>query len=121
MRSRLLPLLGGLVAFIVIWVLGFAPQFLLYAHVSRIIVFFLEGAIAAAGFIAYVRLIKKRDPRELSAWRWSLLPLGTVVGSGFFAVLIGMLAVSGHYRFESFEFPPRFFSAIVFALGTAIW
>src|SRR5215472_1948930 len=121
MRSRPSPLLGGLVAFVVIWALGFAPQFLLYVHVSRIIVFFLEGAVTAVGFVAYVRLIEKRDPRELSAWRWSLLPLGTLIGGGFFALLIGMLAVSGHYRFESFELPSRFFSAIVFALGTAIW
>lgn len=121
MRSRLFPLLGGLVAFVVIWVLGFAPQFLLYAHVSWIIVFFLEGAVTAAGFIAYVRLIEKRDPQELSAWRWGLLPLGALIGSGFFALLIGMLAATGHYRFESFQFPARFFSATVFALGTAIW
>ena len=121
MRSRPSPLLGGLVAFVVIWALGFAPQFLLYVHVSRIIVFFLEGAVTAVGFVAYVRLIEKRDPRELSAWRWSLLPLGTLIGGGFFALLIGMLAVSGHYRFESFELPSRFFSAMVFALGTAIW
>jgi uncharacterized protein len=121
MRSRFFPLLSGLAAFVVIWVLGFAPQFLLYAHVSRIIVFFLEGGVTAAGFIAYVRLIEKREPSELSAWRWGLLPLGTLIGSGFFALLIGMLAVSGHDRFESFELPSRFFSAIVFALGTAIW
>lgn len=121
MRSRLSPLLGGLVAFIVIWALGFAPQFLLYAHVSRIIVFSLEGAVTAIGFIVYVRLIERREPVELSIWRWGLLPLGTLIGSGLFALLIGMLAVSGHYRFESIQLPPRFLSAIVFALGTAIW
>lgn len=121
MRSRLFPLLGGLVAFIVIWALGFAPQFLLYAHVSRIIVFSLEGALTAIGFIVYVRLIERREPVELSIWRWGLLPLGTLIGSGLFALLIGMLAVSGHYRFESSQLPPRFLSAIVFALGTAIW
>ena len=120
MRPRLKPLLSGLVAFVVIWLLGFAPQFLLYAHVSRIIVFFLEGAVSAAGFMVYVR-IEKREPRELSAWRWQLLPLGTLIGSGFFALLIGMLAATGHYRFESVELPSRIFSAIVFALGTAIW
>ena len=121
MRSRLSPLLGGLVAFIVIWALGFAPQFLLYAHVSRIIVFSLEGAVTAIGFIVYVRLIEKREPVELSIWRWGLLPLGTLIGSGLFALLIGMLAVSRHYRFESIQLPPRFLSAIVFAFGTAIW
>jgi uncharacterized protein len=82
---------------------------------------FLEGAVTAAAFITYVRLIEKRDPCELSAWRWRFLLLGTLIGSGFFALLIGMLAVSGHYRFESFELPLLFFTAIVFALGTAIW
>ena len=121
MRSRPFPLVSGLIAFVVIWVLGFAPQFLLYAHVSRIIVFFLEGAVTVASFLVYVRLIEKRDPSELSARRLSLLPMGTLTGSGFFALLIGMLAISGHYRFESFELPSRFFTAIVFALGTAIW
>ena len=121
MRSRLSPLVGGLVAFIVIWALGFAPQFLLYAHVSRIIVFSLEGAVTAVGFIVYVRLIEKREPIELSVCRGGLLPLGTLIGSGLFPLLIGMLAVGGHYRFESVQLPPRFLSAIVFAFGTAIW
>ncbi len=121
MRSKVMTLIWGLVAFVVVWLLGFAPQFLLYAHVPYAVVFFLEGAVSAAGFLLYVRLVEKRPATELSSFRWRLLPLGALVGAGFFALLIGILIVTGHYRIDSLALPSRWFGAIIFALGTAIW
>ena len=111
----------GLLAFVVVWIVGFAPQFLAYGHVSKIIIFALEGGLSGAGYLLYVRLAEKRSARELSSFRVSLLPLGTLVGLVWFALLIAMLYAGGHYQINRITFPDRLFSAVVFAIGTAIW
>ena len=113
--------LFGLLAFVVVWILGLAPQFLAYAHVSKIIIFGLEGAISIAGYLLYVRLVEKRAALELSNFRIALLPLGILLGMVFFGLLIAILYLSGHYQINQLAFPNRLLSAIVFALGTAIW
>ena len=41
----------GLLGFVVVWIVGLAPQFLAYASVSRIIIFGLEGGLSAAGYL----------------------------------------------------------------------
>lgn len=111
----------GLLAFIVVWILGLAPQFLVLAHVSKIIIFGLEGAVSIAGYLLYVRLVEKRPALELSSFRIALLPLGVLLGMLFFGLLIAILYLSSHYQINQLAFPDRLFSAIVFALGTAIW
>ena len=111
----------GLLAFVVVWILGLAPQFLTLAHVSKIIIFGLEGAVSIAGYLLYVRLVEKRAALELSNFRIALLPLGTLLGMVFFGLLIAILYLGSHYQVNQLAFPDRLFSAIVFALGTAIW
>jgi membrane protease YdiL (CAAX protease family) len=111
----------GLVGFIVVWIAGFAPQFLAYARVSRIIIFALEGGLSIAGYLLYVRLVEKRSALELSRFRITMLPLGMPVGLVWFALLIAMLYAGGHYQINRLAFPGRLFSALVFAIGTAIW
>jgi membrane protease YdiL (CAAX protease family) len=111
----------GLLGFVVVWVAGLAPQFLAYWHVSKIIIFALEGGVSIAGYLLYVRLVEKRSAVELSRFRIALLPLGTLVGLVWFGLLMAMLYAGGHYLVNGLTFPNRMFSAIVFALGTAIW
>lgn len=111
----------GLLGFVVVWIAGFAPQFLAYWHVSRTIIFALEGGVSIAGYLLYVRLLEKRSAVELSRFRIALLPLGTLVGLVWFGLLMAMLYAGDHYQVNGLAFPNRFFSAIVFALGTAIW
>jgi membrane protease YdiL (CAAX protease family) len=111
----------GILGFVVVWVIGLAPQFLAYAHVSGIIIFALEGGVSIAGYLLYVRLIEKRSALELSRFRIALLPVGLLVGMFWFSLLMAMLYAGGHYQINGVAFPNRWFSAIVFALGTAIW
>jgi CAAX protease family protein len=111
----------GLLGFVVVWIVGLAPQFLAYAHVSGIIIFALEGGVSIAGYLLYVRLLEKRSVVELSRFRIALLPLGTLVGLVWFGLLIAMLYAGGHYQVNRLAFPNRLLSAIIFALGTAIW
>jgi membrane protease YdiL (CAAX protease family) len=111
----------GLLGFVVVWIAGFAPQFLTLAHVSKIIIFGLEGAVSIAGYFWYVRLVEKRAAVELSRFRIGLLPLGGVVGVVWFALLMAMLYAAGHYQIDGVGFPGRALSAVIFALGTAIW
>ena len=110
----------GLFGFVVVWIAGLAPQFLAYAHVSRIIIFVLEGGISIVGYLLYVRLIEKRSALELSRFRIALLPLGTIVGLVWFGLLMAMLYAGGHYQINRLAFPNRFLTAVIFALGTAI-
>jgi len=110
----------GLLGFVVVWIAGLAPQFLNYFHTSWIIIFSLEGLVSIAGYILFVRLIEKRKATELSRFRVSLLPLGAFVGLVWFALLILMLYVTGHYQVSGVGFPNRVLSAVIFALGTAI-
>jgi uncharacterized protein len=111
----------GLLCFIAVWIGGLAPQFLAYAHVSGIIIFALEGGVSIAGYLLYVRLLEKRSPIELSRFRIALLPLGALIGLVWFGLLMAMLYAGGHYQVNRLAFPDRLFSAVVFALGTAIW
>lgn len=111
----------GLVGFIVVWTLGLAPQFLAYGHVSGIIIFSLEGGVSIASYFLYVRFVEKRSARELSRFRIVLLPLGLLVGLVWFALLMALLYASGHYEINALGFPSRWFSALIFAVGTAIW
>ena len=111
----------GLVGFVVVWIAGLAPQFLAYACVSGIIIFALEGGVSIAGYLLYVRLLEKRSVRELSGFRIVLLPLGTLVGLVWFGLLMAMLYMGGHYQINGLAFPNRLLSAVVFAIGTAIW
>jgi membrane protease YdiL (CAAX protease family) len=111
----------GLIGFVVVWILGLAPQFLAYAHVSGIIIFALEGGVSIAGYLFYVRLLEKRPVLELSGFRIALLPLGLLLGLVWFSLLMAMLYAGGHYQINRLAFPNRFLSAIIFALGTAIW
>src|SRR6516225_3927042 len=111
----------GLLGFVVVWVAGLAPQFLAYLHVSGIVIFALEGLASIAGYILFARLIEKREATELSRFHISLLSLGTSAGLVWFALLMLMLYVAGHYQISGVGFPNRFLSAVIFALGTAIW
>jgi membrane protease YdiL (CAAX protease family) len=111
----------GLLGFAIVWIAGLAPQFLTPLHVSGIIIFALEGLVSIAGYILFVRLIEKREATEFSSFRISLLPLGTFVGLVWFAMLILMLYLAGHYQISGVGFPNRALSAVIFALGTAIW
>src|SRR5215472_10807210 len=111
----------GLLGFVVVWIAGLAPQFLNYLHVSGIIIFTLEGLVSIAGYVLFVRLIEKRNATELSRYHVSLLPLGAFVGVVWFALLMLMLYVAGHYQISGVGFPNRVLSAAIFALGTAIW
>src|SRR5215472_3035729 len=111
----------GLLGFVVVWIVGFAPQFLAYAHVSVIIIFALEGGLSMAGYLLYVRVVEKRHAIELSRFRIALLPLGILIGLIWFGLLIAMLYASGHYQINGVAFPNRLVSAVIFALGTAIW
>jgi hypothetical protein len=111
----------GLLGFIVVWTVGLAPQFLAYAHVSGIIIFALEGGVSITGYLLYVRLVEKRPALELSRFRIALLPLGLIVGVVWFGLLMAMLYAGGHYQINGLAFPNRLLSAVVFALGTAIW
>jgi drug/metabolite transporter superfamily protein YnfA len=70
----------GLLGFVVVWIIGLAPQFLAYGHVSRIIIFALEGGLSIAGYLLYVRVVEKRSAVELSRFRIALLPLGVLIG-----------------------------------------
>jgi membrane protease YdiL (CAAX protease family) len=111
----------GLLGFVVVWIAGLAPQFLAYLHVSGIVIFALEGLASIAGYILFARLIEKREATELSRFHISLLSLGTSAGLVWFALLMLMLYVAGHYQISGVGFPNRFLSAVIFALGTAIW
>ena len=111
----------GLLGFVVVWIAGLAPQFLNYFHISWIIIFSLEGLVSIAGYVLFVRLIEKRKAAEISRFRVSLLPFGTFVGLVWFALLMLMLYVAGHYQIIGVGFPNRILSAVIFALGTAIW
>src|SRR5215472_12044823 len=111
----------GLLGFVVVWIVGFAPQFLAYGHVSGIIIFALEGGLSMAGYLVYVRVVEKRFVLELSRFRIALLPLGILVGMVWFGLLIAMLYLGGHYQNDRLAFPNRLLSAVVFAMGTAIW
>jgi membrane protease YdiL (CAAX protease family) len=111
----------GLLGFVVVWILGLAPQFLAYARVSGIIIFALEGGLSIAGYLLYVRVVEKRHALELSRFRIALLPLGILIGLIWFGLLIAMLYVSGHYQINGLALPNRLVSAVIFAIGTAIW
>ena len=111
----------GLLGFVVVWVAGLAPQFLNYFHISWIIIFSLEGLVSIAGYVLFVRLIEKRKAAEISRFRVSLLPFGTFIGLVWFALLMLMLYLAGHYQIIGVGFPNRVLSAVIFALGTAIW
>src|SRR5215470_20087545 len=111
----------GLLGFVVVWIVGLAPQFLAYAHVSGIIIFALEGGLSMAGYLLYVRVVEKRHALELSRFRIVLLPLGILIGVIWFGLLIAMLYASGHYQINGLAFPNRLVSAVIFAIGTAIW
>src|SRR5215472_5531331 len=111
----------GLLGFAVVWIAGLAPQFLTPLHVSGIIIFGLEGLVSIAGYILFVRLVEKREATEFSSFRISLLPLGTFVGLVWFAMLILMLYLAGHYQISGVGFPNRALAAVVFTLGIAIW
>ena len=111
----------GLLGFVTVWIVGLAPQFLAYARVSGIIIFALEGGLSIAGYLLYVRVVEKRHALELSRFRIALLPLGILIGLIWFGVLIAMLYASGHYQINGLAFPNRLVSAVIFALGTAIW
>jgi membrane protease YdiL (CAAX protease family) len=111
----------GLLGFVVVWIVGFAPQFLAYGHVSGIIIFALEGGLSLAGYLVYVRVIEKRSALELSYFRIALLPLGILVGMVWFGLLIAILYAGGHYQIDRLAFPNRLLSAVIFAMGTAIW
>src|SRR5262249_12465461 len=78
----------GLLGFVVVWIVGLAPQFLAYAHVSGIIIFALEGVLSMAGYLLYVRVVEKRHALELSRFRIALLPLGILIGLIWFGLLI---------------------------------
>jgi len=111
----------GLLGFVVIWIVGLAPQFLAYGHVSTVIIFALEGGLSIAGYLLYVRVVEKRFALELSRFRIALLPLGVLVGMVWFGLLIAMLYVGGHYQNDRLAFPNRLLPAVIFAMGTAIW
>jgi CAAX protease family protein len=111
----------GLLGFVVVWIVGLAPQFLAYAHVSGIIIFALEGGLSIAGYLLYVRVVEKRHALELSRFRIALLPLGILIGLIWFGLLIAILYASGYYQINGLAFPNRLVSAVIFALGTAIW
>ena len=111
----------GLLGFVVVWIAGLAPQFLAYFHVSGIVIFALEGLVSITGYILFARLIEKREATELSRFHISLLSLGTSAGLVWFALLMLMLYVAGHYQISGVGFPNRVLSAVLFALGTAIW
>lgn len=111
----------GLLGFVVVWIVGLAPQFLAYSHVSGLIIFALEGGLSIAGYVVYVRVVEKRSALELSRFRVVLLPLGILVGMVWFCLLIAMLYVGGHYQINRLAFPNRLLSAVIFAIGTAIW
>jgi uncharacterized protein len=111
----------GLLGFVVVWIIGLAPQFLAYGHVSRIIIFALEGGLSIAGYLLYVRVVEKRSAVELSRFRIALLPLGVLIGILWFGLLIALLYMGGFYQITQLAFPNRLLSAVIFALGTAIW
>jgi len=113
--------LVGLLGFAVVWIAGLAPQFLTLLHVSGIIIFALEGLVSITGYILFVRLIEKRKATELSRFRVSLLPLGAFLGLVWLALLMLMLYAAGHYQISGVGLPNRVLSAVIFALGTAIW
>ena len=113
--------LFGLLAFVLVWIAGLAPQFLNYVHASWIIIFGLEGGVSIAGYLLYVRLVEKRPAQEFSRFRFGLFPLGTLVGLVWFALLIALLYARGYYQVNGLAFPSRWLAAIVFTLGTAIW
>jgi len=114
-------LIFGLLGFVVVWIVGFAPQFLAYGHVSAVVIFGLEGGLSIAGYLLYVRVVEKRPALELSHFRIVLLPLGILVGIVWFGLLIAMLYAGGHYQISRLAFPNRLLSAVIFAMGTAIW
>jgi len=120
-REMMKRFIFGLLGFVVVWIVGLAPQFLAYAHVSGIIIFALEGALSIAGYLLYVRVVEKRHALELSRFRIALLPLGILIGLIWFGLLIAMLYASGHYQINGLAFPNRLVSAVIFAIGTAIW
>src|SRR6516165_5579810 len=111
----------GLLGFVTVWIVGLAPQFLAYARVSGIIIFALEGVLSIAGYLLYVRVVEKRHALELSRFRIAFLPLGILIGLIWFGLLIAMLYVGGHYQIDRLAFPNRLLSAVIFAMGTAIW
>jgi membrane protease YdiL (CAAX protease family) len=120
-REMMKRFIFGLLGFVTVWIVGLAPQFLAYARVSGIIIFALEGGLSIAGYLLYVRVVEKRHALELSRFRIALLPLGILIGLIWFGVLIAMLYASGHYQINGLAFPNRLVSAVIFALGTAIW
>ena len=111
----------GLLAFVLVWIAGLAPQFLNYVHASWIIIFGLEGGVSIAGYLLYVRFVEKRPAQEFSRFRFGLFPLGTLVGLVWFTLLIALLYAGGYYHVNGVAFPDRWLAAIVFTLGTAIW
>jgi CAAX protease family protein len=113
--------ISGLLAFMLVWIAGLAPQFLAYAHVSGIIIFGLEGGLSIVGYVLYVRVFEKRSALELSQFRIALLPLGILLGIVWFGLLIVMLYAGSYYQITRIAFPNRLLSAIIFAIGTAIW
>ena len=110
--------ISGLLAFMLVWIVGLAPQFLAYAHVSVITIFGLEGGLSIVGYVLYVRVFEKRSALELSQFRIALLPLGILLGIVWFGLLIMMLYAGGYYQVNRIAFPNRLLSAIIFALGT---
>ena len=105
----------GLLGFVVVWIVGLAPQFLVYGHVSAIVIFGLEGGVSVAGYLLYVRVVEKRSALELSHFRIILLPLGILVGIVWFGLLVAMLYAGGHYEINRLAFPNRLLSAVIFS------
>ena len=68
-----------------------------------------------------MRVVEKRHVLELSRFRIAFLPLGTLIGLIWFGLLIAMLYANGHYQINGLAFPNRLVSAVIFAIGTAIW
>src|SRR5262249_1949542 len=120
-REMMKRFIFGLLGFVVVWIVGLAPQFLAYANVSGIIIFVLEGGLSIASYLLYVRVVDNRHAVELSRFPSAFLPIGILIGLICFGLLIAMLYASGHYQINGFAFPNRLVSAVIFAIGTAIW
>jgi uncharacterized protein len=118
-RKRLGSGLLGAMIFVAAWI-GVSA----WAHAVRTPVLVTNLALAAAGvlvYVAYVRAIERRTVTELQIR--SALPQtvgGFAIGLALFSIVIGFLALTGHYHVTAASVGPALLSGVVFWLSGAI-
>lgn len=111
-------MLGGMIALVAVIV---GAQHLSHHRISSILEPVLIALLALGVYALYVRLTERRPVTELALS--PLLPRllsGIAFGFALFAAVIGLLMLSGHYRFLGYAAVPDLFTAFLTAITVAV-